>query len=239
VWTFAAPLGRADDPPAIFQGEPEGWPGGSVSDVLLGMTLSDTMVGRTRGVFGALAAPVVGGFIDSTSEDHDASIRSSLSPLPYVPNPFFVDDGYRGDDSLLAVFVGSGWLWMANDEDAFERARFIFRLDAVDTYRLEVWITDLTLAERAKLEGDWDLGGRLQDAIGTLGHLGMHGLGRDHFCAAITTKNPEGVYARLRNEFPAHFDQRLVIAYARESIARYHVLYPPGLGDWSPPRPHL
>jgi hypothetical protein len=79
----------------------------------------------------------------------------------------------------------------------------------------------------------------VQDLVGSLGHVGSYGVGKTHAEITITTRNPDGVYAHLRGALSATFIGRLVVAYARESIARYTVLYPPGLTDWSPPRSQL
>jgi hypothetical protein len=128
---------------------------------------------------------------------------------------------------------------MASDADALERARVVLRLEAVETFRIEIWISNLTPAEHAVFRDDWDLVGRLQDLVGGLGHVGSYTLGKTHVDLTITTKNPDGVFAHLRGAFPEELEDRLVIAYARESIARYTVLHPPGLTDWSPPRGHL
>ncbi|HUQ03915.1 MAG TPA: SMI1/KNR4 family protein [Kofleriaceae bacterium] len=239
VWTLAAPLGRAADPPAILEDDVLEWPGGAVSEALFGMAVSETLVARGNGVFGAIGGAVTSGYVEDTSDEHDAAIRAALPRLPWVPNPFFAADGYRGDESLVALFIGSGWTWMASDTDALERARFVLRLEAVETFRLEIWISNLTPAEHAVFRDDWDLVGRLQDLVGGLGHVGSYTLGKTQVDLTITTKNPDGVFAHLRGAFPAQLEDRLVIAYARESIARYTVLHPPGLTDWSPPRGHL
>jgi hypothetical protein len=239
VWTLAAPLGRAADPPALLEGDAHDWPGGLVSDVLLGMAVSETLMGRRAGVFGPLGDAVVSGCREETTEEHDVAIRAALPRLPWLPNPFLTLDGYRGDASLVVAFIGTGWLWMASDVEAFERARFLLRLEAVETFQLVVWISDLTPAERAAIQDDWDLVGRVQDLVGSLGHVGSYGVGKTHAEITITTRNPDGVYAHLRGALSATFIGRLVVAYARESIARYTVLYPPGLTDWSPPRSQL
>jgi hypothetical protein len=122
VWRLEVPATDDDDPAVAALAPFPDWPGGPLSEVLLAMLVSETLLAGPLGSLGALAPSATVGYLEDSTEDEDARIRSALRPIPTIPNPFF-SEPMRGDDHLVFRYDGVGWQWMASGDDALRRAR--------------------------------------------------------------------------------------------------------------------
>jgi hypothetical protein len=122
VWRLEVPATDDDDPAVLALPSFPDWPGGPLSEVLLAMLVSDTLLAGPLGSLGTLAPSVTVGYLEDSTEDEDARIRSALRPIPVIPNPFFREP-MLGDDHLVFRHDQVGWQWMASGEDALRRAR--------------------------------------------------------------------------------------------------------------------
>lgn len=126
VWRLEVSVEAADDPVVETPADCPAWRGGPLSEVLLAMLVSETLMADTVGSLGRLAPAITTGYIDDPTPDEDALIRSALPPLDMIDNPHFVEP-MRGDDRLILRFDQLGWQWMACDAEASERVRALTR----------------------------------------------------------------------------------------------------------------
>jgi hypothetical protein len=242
VWTIEAPVG-SDDPEVTLKPPQDEWLGGPLSEILLAMLMSDTLVGvwscSGQGALGSLKGNVVGGYLQGSREEVDDRVRASLPALGVPTNPFF-EEPWRGHDDLVLRYNGDGWEWMVCNDDALGQACALLDIDP-NAGPFEVVVCLSALSDREfRLAGGNDNKAqieRLSARVGIRGHVGhafsspRQGVLQVH----VTTSDPDAVFREVRHAFPSEFDTKLVIACRPESIARFHVLYPAGLTRWWPP----
>lgn len=139
VWCLAVNVSaEEEDPPAFVDGgvRPD-HPSATVSEALLGMVVSDTLVAAWTetgyGPLGKLRPTVVGEFRDDATARITERIRA-LPALPVWPNPFFPEPP-RGHESLVMRECDGCYEWMAATAEAEAEALRILELEEVPSSR--------------------------------------------------------------------------------------------------------
>lgn len=135
-WSLEVESGADEaDPPARLiglEGHGVQHPGTTVSEALLGMVVSDTLVGVSSGSragpLGPLAHDVVGGWLEEGSGED-----ASLSELDFWPCPLFAPS--RGDTNMI---IRDQMLWMAKGPQAEEAALHALGITQTPPYFLVV-----------------------------------------------------------------------------------------------------
>jgi hypothetical protein len=239
VWTenqgvFRISAGR--DGGVVIEPSFAEWPGGSLDEVLLGLLVSETLIGAGaasgQGILGELGASVVGGWCQETSRECDERVRGELASLPWVINPLF-SEPCLGDERLVMRANGDGWDWMASDEAGFEQANRLLGLEtAGEPQELVIAYEDLS-AEEFHMLGAGDptrTAARLRSVLTGSDHLTTTYFRHDRTRARfhISTARPELTFARVRQVLPQGLDGKLVAAVCWPAIARFRVLHPAG-----------
>lgn len=132
VWSIHAPVEAGDDPVCRVDGDSSTSINEPLSHVLLGMLVSDTLVGSWSGggtgALGALRSTVRGGFIDDFTDAQVQRLRAAYTPLGVTLNPFY-DEAYLGDDATVIRFDHNVAVeWMTATDDAFAALDAVFGL---------------------------------------------------------------------------------------------------------------
>jgi hypothetical protein len=138
-WSFDVELGTDDDEPMVsLASDVALWRRrGGLTEALLGMLYSDTLVGVWNGCgngpLGPLAPDVVGGCRgERMAKRTQSEVRRNVARLPalhVMTNPHY-DEPLRGHEALVIRSGGEGWEWMAATPTAYAEAATILLLDA-------------------------------------------------------------------------------------------------------------
>lgn len=239
-WTVEAPL-AGDGPAMVVWGEPD-VPAvvAPVREALLGMLMSDTLVGawagRGQGTLGPLRPQVVGGCVDSVDRPTLDRLRARYATLDLQVGPSHSVEGQpqHGDRETLIRFDSytDRVEWMVASADALGRLRDVLRREEREN-RLVVGLSGLTRAQVRPLTNERLLSLARQAAGDTGGPL-MVGDGPSGLIMEIATDDPDGTFARLRALLPG-LDTRLVAGARCDEVALFRPLWPPGASAFVSP----
>ncbi|MCB9563475.1 MAG: hypothetical protein H6708_24000 [Kofleriaceae bacterium] len=125
-WRILTRVDDSDDPRCFVDDASYASPDAPLSRTLLGMLVSDTLVGAWAGgavgahagSIGDLSPAVRGGYCDHVEEAQADRLRSAYPPLDLVCNPYF-DEPCRGDGTTLVRISAVAIEWMTATDDAF------------------------------------------------------------------------------------------------------------------------
>ena len=107
VWRIEAALDAGDDPRCEVNDASFASPAAALSQTLVGMVASDTLVGAWAGdrvgPFGELGPAVRGGYVDDFSAEHVKRLHAAYPSLSFPRNPFF-EEPCRGDGATVIRF---------------------------------------------------------------------------------------------------------------------------------------
>jgi hypothetical protein len=236
VWSIFAPLDAGDDPVCVIRGDTNGSHNESLSRMLLGMLVSDTLVGGWSGSsqfgsLGELRSTVRSGYCDDFIDARER-LRSRYRELDYAPNPFF-EEAYRGDDATLVRFHSDVAIeWMTLNDDAFAALDAVLDLnppggehEVVVAFAAPTpaQLHYLTREDRISVHSpNVDL---FKHPLAGVGHVGS-AIGGDSPRFYIRTKEPQRVLAAILATVPTDLLPKLIVASRPAAISRFEVLYP-------------
>ena len=237
VWDIVAPLDAGDDPICRVREGSFASPDAPLAQTLLGMLVSDTLVGawtgRHVGPLGELGATVRGGYCETFTDERVTELRSAYRPLLHPVNPFF-SEPLRGDDATVIRIDEVAIEWMTATDAAFAALDAVLHLQPADgEHEVVVAFEAISDAQRHYLTREHGLpdGDLLRPALAGLGHIGVAVAGsspRFH----ITTRQPRTVRDRVLAALPADLRPHIVIATRPIAIAVFAVLYPETRGAY-------
>ena len=235
-WRIDAPLNAGDDPRCEVNDASFASSAAPLSQTLVGMVASDTLVGAWAGnrvgPLGELGPAVRGGYVDEFSSEQVERLHASYSSLSYPRNPFF-EESYRGDGATVIRFQAAAIEWMTATDAAFAAFDAVFGLTPLGgNHEVVIAFDALTDAQRrslgwtqvAPLPGIERINkmfrgvGRVERAVDTKQQLRFH----------ITTKQPRCVFEFVLAELPTDLLDHLTIATRPAAISVFEVLYPEG-----------
>ncbi|MGB5813101.1 MAG: hypothetical protein WBG86_21385, partial [Polyangiales bacterium] len=153
-WSIEVAAGSSDeDLPVFVEGDTfaQETPA-TVTEALLGMVYSDTLVGAYSGCgagpLGKLGLTVVGGYVDRLAPGVEPRV-GVLPRLDVWPNPYFDKPAY-GHEALVVRHNGAAWEWMAATADAqAEAARVLGLSEANEGFVLVLSLPELDAAGAA------------------------------------------------------------------------------------------
>jgi len=233
VWTIVAPADVGDDPICRVIDDTFASPDAPLSRTLLGMLVSDTLIGAWAGThvgpLGELRATVRGGYIESFTDDQVARLRSTYAALPFPVNPFFPDP-YRGDEATVIRIADVAIEWMTATHEAFVALDALLELrPASGEHEVVIAFDGLSDAQQRYLTREHrlpniDIFGSALDGIG---HLGM-AVGGDSPRFHIRTTEPHRVRDLALAALPDDLRPHVVIAARPVAVSVFDVLYPEG-----------
>jgi hypothetical protein len=238
VWSIITSIHGGDDPLCIVDDDAFASPNAPLSRTLLGMLVSDSIVGawsgQRHGPVGELSATVRGGYVADFTDQQVQLLQATYDVLHYSVNPFF-NQPYRGSDETIIRFSGAAVEWMTATNDAFTRFNKVVELAPFGGSHVVVvafeGLNDEQWQCLSSAQGvpNPDL---LDPTLKGVGHIGMMkggALPRFH----INTKEPyrvaELVLAALRSDLLPH----VTIASRPAAISVYEVLYPLGKTEFA------
>ncbi len=233
VWTICAALNGDADPLCTIDDADYASPNAPLSQTLLGMLVSDTLVGawggRRQGPLGLLGASVRGGYLDDCSDEQLQQLRSAYPALRGPGNPFY-DEPVRGDATTIMRISATGLEWMTATDDAFAAFGQMFELAPPGgEHELVVAFEGLppSLVERLTVEHGVPDASLIEPALGDVGRIHTMVGGRQQRFH-IKTMDPQQATVLILAALPADFLPYVVIATHPIAISYYEVLYPAG-----------
>lgn len=228
VWVVRVRADGPDDPPVVLDHDAtytETQPyTGRLVETLLGLVTSETLVGawagEGRGLLGALHEGVRGGYQQSVDV---ASVAPHYPVLPSLGSPFFVkpERRARGDAETIVRFDGVGLGWATATPEALERLSRRLPVQAMPPAELVVRFA-----------------GARPDPYGVIAALGptvkTAQLGKDRWTVVLATRDPRGLFERLRAGLPPGAEAHLAAGFRPPTTARYTPLWPPGMTSFRP-----
>jgi hypothetical protein len=231
VWAIITPVDAGDDPICRVNDATFASPDAPLSRTLLGMLVSDTLVGAWAGShlgpLGPLHATVRGGYVEDFTDDQVKHLRSTYAALSYPVNPYF-PEAYRGDDATVIRLEDVAIQWMTATDDAFVALDAALGLrPSGGEHEVVVAFERLTDAQVRYLTREHGLPdiGLLRRALGGVGQIGM-AVGGDSPRFHIRTREPHRVRDRILSALPDDMRPHLVIAARPIAISVFNVLYP-------------
>lgn len=233
VWAIFARADGGDDPVCSVDDDSLASPNAPLSQTLLGMLVSDTLVGawagRGIGPLGELAASVRGGYIQDFTDDQVERLRAAYAPLPYPVCPFFPDP-YRGHDTTVIRIEETGVQWMTATDAAFAALDAVLELrPAGGEHEVVVAFEGLSEPEQRYLQREYRIPNVeiLRPALDGIGHIGK-AVGGEAPRFHITTSEPHRVRDLVLATLPEALRPRLVIAARPIAVSVFEVLFPAG-----------
>ncbi|MBP6840256.1 MAG: hypothetical protein KA190_23355 [Kofleriaceae bacterium] len=236
VWQVTCPLG-GDDPRCDVDDDTYIRPDAPLSATLLGMLVSDTLVGAWAGhgvgPLGELAAAVRGGYLEEFSDAQVEALLAAYPPLPHPRNPYF-SEPYRGADDTVVRIQEVAIEWMTASPAGYAALDRVLALTPEDgDHEVVARLVGLSPTQLAALSAPGDGAIQIPDfvpiqrMIGAAGHVGM-AVGGASPRIHVRTKTPAGVLAALLAGLPADLLPHLTVATRPVAVTEFEVLYPPG-----------
>ena len=170
VWSIMTFLDDGDDPHCLLDDKSYDFPGTPLSHALLGMLVSDTLVGawggRRIGTLGELRPAVSGGYCENFTEAHLQQIGSSYEALDYARNPYF-DQPYRGNAASIIRVQEVAIEWMTATHEAFEALNNVLELFPPDgDHEVVVVFDEESQGELPSLDA-------VRSVLASVGHVGQ------------------------------------------------------------------
>ncbi len=233
VWSVHVPL-DGDDPATLVAGDASSSPEAPSSRTLLGLLVSDTLVGawvgHRTGILGDLRASVRGGYHDAASDEAVARLHAAYPALGYVPNPTF-DVPLRGTDDTIIRSYDVAIEWMTATEEAFDALDDVLDLDPEDgEHEVTLAFESLTTAEYAAFVNHREPTIHramtvVNDALVGIGRVGS-AVDSDAPRLDIRTRQPHRVLELLLAMIPRALHARVTITTRPAAIAVVEVLFP-------------
>lgn len=234
VWSIAAPIDAGDDPRCRVDDVSFVSPDAPVSQTLLGMLVSDTLVGAWSGsrigTLGELRATVRGGYDEDLTEEKVQRVSSAYAELDYTGHPFF-DNKYRGDDTTIVRVTEVAVEWCTATDEAFASLDGVLGLmpeggehEVVAAFDAEAVTQQRRLVKQLP---DIEVLKRVLAGVGRVGMAVMGGqpeLLRFH----IQTKQPRRVLDLVLAEVSTDLLPHLTVATRPTAVSVFEVLYPEG-----------
>ena len=236
VWSICAPMDEEDPLCRLDRDTSFVFPATPLSRTLLGMVVSDTLVGAWAGSrigpLGTLGPSVRGGYHEQLREDQRLRLREAYDDLPFPYNPFY-DAPVFGNEATIIRRQPDAVEWMTATEEAFSTLDELLELNPIGG-NYEVVCSFENLSDpQMKAHTAQDGTAKIESyrvILGRAGHLWQAYVRPEkrQVILHITTKDPQHVKDLLLAELSGEMKRRLTIAARPMSISLFDVLHPEG-----------